>query len=190
MNLLISEPISNPFTHAEGQILEKLSDTDFGDIFPKKAYFFVHLQPEMGWDGSFDREANSLKHWHITGIQPRQGDRPIFEEERTIPWRPHHYLDDSAKVLDPYVQNMVYKMQLDADKPAYVKPREQLREEMVSPDRIHLGGYVGYLCIDAENVGMNGFVEKQRVKPIGMLVQTETELQPESCCLVSGKPST
>lgn len=60
---------------------------------------------------------------------------------------------------------MVYKMQLDADKPAYVKLREQLREEMVSPDRIHLGGYVGYLCIDAENVGMNGFVEKQRVKP-------------------------
>lgn len=59
----------------------------------------------------------------------------------------------------------VYKMQLDADKPAYVKPREQLGEEMVSPDRIHLGGYVGYLCIDAENVGLNGFVEKQRVKP-------------------------
>lgn len=48
MNLLISEPISNPFTHAEGQILEKLSDTDFGDIFPKKLYFFVHLQSEMG----------------------------------------------------------------------------------------------------------------------------------------------
>lgn len=48
MNLLISEPISNPFTHAEGQILEKLSDTDFGDIFPKKPYFFVHLQSEMG----------------------------------------------------------------------------------------------------------------------------------------------
>lgn len=57
---------------------------------------------------------------------------------------------------------MVYKMQLDADKPAYMKPREQRSGH---PDRIHLGGYVGYWCIDPENVGMNGFVEKQRVKP-------------------------
>ena len=121
---MISEPISNPFMHVEGWFLEKLSDTDFGDIFPKKAYFFVHLQSEMPGDGSFDRDANSFKSWHITGIQPRQGDRLIFEEEPTIPWRPHHYLDDGTKVLDPYVQNMVYKMQLDADKPAYVKPRE------------------------------------------------------------------
>lgn len=163
MNLLISEPITNPFTHTEGQILDKISDTDFGDIFPKKAYFFVHLQSEMRGDGSLDRDAYSFRPWHITGIQPQQGDRPIFEEEPTIPWRPHHYLDDGTKVPDPHVKNMVYKMQLDADKPAYMKPREQRGSG--HPDRIHLGGYVGYWCIDPENVGMNGFVEKQRVKP-------------------------
>lgn len=51
MNLLISEPITNPFTHTEGQILDKLGDTDFGDIFPKKAYFLYTCSPkcmEMG----------------------------------------------------------------------------------------------------------------------------------------------
>ena len=163
MNLLISEPIANPFTHTDGQILDKMSDTDFGDIFPKKAYFFVHLQSEMRGEGSLDRDAYSFKPWHVTGIQPRQGDRPIFEEEPTIPWRPHHYTGGGSKVTDPHVQNMVYKMQLDADKPAYMKPREQRGSG--HPDRLHFGGYIGYWCIDPENVGMNGFVEKQRVKP-------------------------
>lgn len=162
MNPLISQPITNPFTHTEGQILDKLSDTDFGDIFPKKAYFFIHLQSEMRWDGSLDRDAYSFRPWHITGIQPWQGDKPIFEEP-TIPWGPHHNLDGGTKVLDPHVQNMVYKMQLDTDKSAYMKPREQRGSG--HPDRIHFGGYVGYWCIDPENVGMKGFVEKQRVKP-------------------------
>lgn len=119
----------------------------------------------MRGDGSFDRDANSFKPWRITGIQPRQGDRPIFEEEPTIPWRPHHYLDDGTKVLDPYVQNMVYKMQLDADKPAYVKPREQ-RGNGIPRQNPPWWSFVGYLYIDAENVGMNGFVEKQRVNPM------------------------
>ncbi|KAJ7377527.1 hypothetical protein OS493_028510 [Desmophyllum pertusum] len=163
MNLLISEPITNPFTHSDGQILDKLSDPDFGDIFPKTAYFFVHLQSEMRGEGSLGRDAYSFKPWHITGIQPRQGDRPIWDEEPTIPWRPHHYADNGTLIKDPHVQNMVYKMQLDADKPRHMKPREQRGSG--HPDRLHLGGYVGYWCTNPENVGMNGFVVKQRVKP-------------------------
>ena len=58
---------------------------------------------------------------------------------------------------------MVYKMQLDADKPAHMKPREQRGSG--HPERIHLGGYIGYWCVELENLGMNGFVVKQRVKP-------------------------
>lgn len=163
MNLLISEPITNPFTHQDGQILDKLSDADLGDIFPRKAYFFIHLQSEMRGEGSLGRDAYGFKPWHITGIEPRQGERPIWDEKPTIPWRPHHYDENGATVEDPHVQNMVYKMQLDADKPAYMKPREQRGSG--HPDRIHLGGYFGYWCVEPENLGMNGFVVKNRVKP-------------------------
>lgn len=86
MNLLISEPITNPFTHQDGQILDKLSDADLGDIFPRKAYFFIHLQSEMRREGSLGRDAYGFKPWHITGIEPRQGERPIWDEKPTIPW--------------------------------------------------------------------------------------------------------
>ena len=64
---------------------------------------------------------------------------------------------------DPHGQNMVYKMQLDADKPAYMKPREQRGSG--HPDRIHLGGYFRHWCVEPENLGMNGFVVKNIVKP-------------------------
>lgn len=81
MNLLISEPITNQFTHQDGQILDKLSDADLGDIFPRKAYFFIHLQSEMRGEGSLGRDAYGFKPWHITGIEPRQGERPIWGEK-------------------------------------------------------------------------------------------------------------
>ena len=104
MNLLISEPITNPFTHQDGQILDKLSDADLGNMFPRKAYFFTHLLSEMRGEGSLGRDAYGFKPWHITG-----SERPIWDEKPTIPWRPHHYDDNGATVEDPHVQNMVYK---------------------------------------------------------------------------------
>ena len=70
---------------------------------PQKEHFFVHLQSELHGEGSLDGDDYSFKPWHVTDIQPRQGDRPIFEEEPTIPLRLHHYTGGGSKVTGPHV---------------------------------------------------------------------------------------
>lgn len=161
MYLMISEPIPHPFALPEGKLLDNITSEHNG--FPEMGYFFFHPHAEMRGQGNYGTDAFGMKPWHITNVDIRQGEMSIWTERRSIPWRPYHYNAAGERVDDPEVRHMVFKMLCDADAPRSRRPREHRGSG--DPRHLERGAYVGYFCVKPEDVGMNGYTEKQLVKP-------------------------
>ena len=162
MQLMISEPLPHPFDIAEGKELIHFTNvTSQTTGFPECGYFFVHPQKELRGEGYFGTDAFGIKPYHVTGINIKQNTESIWKESATIPWRPHHYDNDNQRVNDPLVKRMVLKMLMDADAPRTLRGREHRGSG--NPKHLEKGGYVGYFNVRPQDIGMNGYVTKQRV---------------------------